>query len=142
VQYRIIWPDGSLHWVETRGVFLYDSAGKADRLLGVVMDITERKQAEEALKQSHKTFAELIERSPFGTYVVDSRFCIAMMNASSQEGAFRNVRPVIGRDFSEAMRILWPEPVAGRSSATSATRLRPASPITRRASSTRATTWR
>ena len=35
-----------------------------------------------------------------------------MMNATSQGGAFRNVRPVIGRDFSEAMRTLWPEPVA------------------------------
>ena len=35
-----------------------------------------------------------------------------MMNASSQDGAFCNVRPVIGRDFSETMRILWPEPVA------------------------------
>ena len=34
------------------------------------------------------------------------------MNTSSQTGAFRNVRPIIGRDFSEAMRILWPEPVA------------------------------
>ena len=54
----------------------------------------------------------MIERSPFGTYVVDSQFRIAMMNAASQDGAFRNVRPVIGRDFAEAMRILWPEPVA------------------------------
>src|SRR5438094_10317547 len=34
------------------------------------------------------------------------------MNAGSQSGAFRNVRPVIGRDFGEAMRILWSEPVA------------------------------
>ena len=76
------------------------------------MDITERKQAEEAVSRSQKTFAELVERSPFGTYIVDSQFRIAMMNAASQDGAFRNVRPVIGRDFAEAMRILWPEPVA------------------------------
>ena len=75
-------------------------------------DITERKQAEEAVSRSQKTFAELVERSPFGTYIVDSQFRIAMMNAASQEGAFRNVRPVIGRPFAEAMRILWPEPVA------------------------------
>jgi PAS domain S-box-containing protein len=34
------------------------------------------------------------------------------MNASSQAGAFRNVRPVLGRDFAEVMRTLWPEPVA------------------------------
>ena len=58
-----------------------------------------RKQAEEAVSRSQKTFAELVERSPFGTYIVDSQFRIAMMNAASQNGAFRNVRPVIGRRF-------------------------------------------
>jgi hypothetical protein len=63
-------------------------------------------------QQSQQTLAELIERSPFGTYVVDARFRIAMINTGSQSGAFRNVRPVIGRPFDEAMRILWPEDVA------------------------------
>ena len=58
-----------------------------------------RKRAEEALSRSQKTFSELVERSPFGIYVVDSRFRIAHMNISSQNGAFRNVRPVIGRPF-------------------------------------------
>jgi PAS domain S-box-containing protein len=86
--------------------------GDSGDILAFVLDITKRKQAEEAIKKSQKTFAELIERSPFGTYIVDSQFRIAMMNASSQEGAFRNVRPIIGRDFAEAMRTLWPEPVA------------------------------
>jgi PAS domain S-box-containing protein len=85
------------------------------RVLGVVLifrDITERKRAEEQVSRSQETFSELVERAPFGIYVVDSRFRIAHMNAGSQTGAFRNVRSVIGRDFSEAMRILWPEPVA------------------------------
>ncbi len=76
------------------------------------IDITKRKLAEETLNRSWKMFAQLIEGSPFGTYIVDSEFRIAMMNASSQDGAFRNVRPIIGRPFDEAMRILWPEPVA------------------------------
>jgi PAS domain S-box-containing protein len=78
----------------------------------IFMDITERKQAEEQLSQSQKTFSELVERAPFGIYVVDSQFRIAQMNAGSQNGTFRNVRPVIGRNFSDAMRILWPETVA------------------------------
>lgn len=54
----------------------------------------------------------MVERAPFGIYVVDSQLRIAQMNAVSQNGAFRNVRPVVGRDFAEAMRIIWPEPVA------------------------------
>jgi PAS domain S-box-containing protein len=45
-------------------------------------------------------------------YIVDSNFRIAVMNAGSQMGTFRNVPSAIGRDFGEAMRTLWPEPVA------------------------------
>jgi PAS domain-containing protein len=68
--------------------------------------------AEEAVSRIQKTFVELVERSPFGTYIVDSQFRVAMMNAASQDGAFRKVRPVIGRDFTDVMRILWPDDVA------------------------------
>ena len=78
----------------------------------VARDVTEHKRAEEQISRSQRTFSELVERAPFGIYVVDSQFRIAHMNAGSQDGAFRNVRPAIGRDFAEAMRILWPEPVA------------------------------
>jgi len=47
VQYRIIWPDGSVHWVETKAVFLCDNGQAANRMLGAVVDITERIQAKE-----------------------------------------------------------------------------------------------
>ena len=50
------------------------------RIVGAVVagrEITDRKQAEEQISRSQKTFAELVERSPFGTYVVDSQFRIA-----------------------------------------------------------------
>ncbi len=73
---------------------------------------SEREKAEEALRSSEATFAGLIERSPFGTYAVDSQFRLAYMNARSQTGAFRNVRPLIGRPFTEAMHTLWPDDVA------------------------------
>lgn len=66
----------------------------------------------DGIVEASERLRQLIENSPFGMYVVDADFRIAHMNARSQAGAFRNVVPVIGRDFSEAMRILWPEPVA------------------------------
>ena len=43
--------------------------------------------------------------------MVDSEFRIAQVSSGAQP-AFRNVKPLIGRDFGEAMRILWPEPFA------------------------------
>jgi PAS domain S-box-containing protein len=93
--------------------------GRVVALHYTAKDISARKQAQQerqrfalAVQQERDRLAALVERAPFGIYVVDSQFCIAMMNAGSQDGAFRNVRPVIGRNLSEAMRILWPEPVA------------------------------
>jgi len=65
-----------------------------------------------ALGVSERTFVELVEQMPFGVYVVDADLRIAYMNPISQNVAFRNIRPVIGRPFDEAVRILWPEPVA------------------------------
>ena len=101
-----------LRYREVNAAPVRDAEGNIIGSVSVVRDITERKRAEEQLRRNQRTLTELVERSPFGTYVVDSQFRIAIMNASSQEGAFCNVRPVIGRPFDEAMRTLWPEPVA------------------------------
>ncbi|MCX5684584.1 MAG: PAS domain S-box protein [Planctomycetota bacterium] len=103
---------GELRHRQVSAAPVRDSGGRIIGSVAVVRDITDHKRAEEALRRSQKTFFELVERSPFGIYIVDSRFCVAQMNANAQNGAFRNVRPVIGRDFNEAMRILWPENVA------------------------------
>ncbi len=98
--------------IDDSGAPIRDEDGRLSGVVLVFHDITERKHAEAAFSRSQKTFSELVERAPFGIYVVDSQFRIAQMNIGSQTGAFQNVRPVIGRDFNEVMRILWPEPVA------------------------------
>lgn len=48
LEYRIILPDGSLRWVEGRGKLIRDESGKPIRITGVCIDVTDRKQAEEA----------------------------------------------------------------------------------------------
>src|SRR5215470_7356765 len=45
-EYRLILPDGIVRWMSTRGSVHFDEAGKPERLLGISMDITARKQAE------------------------------------------------------------------------------------------------
>lgn len=50
-EWRIKWPDGSVHWLTARGLVEKDEAGSPRRMLGVNIDITDRKQAEDALRR-------------------------------------------------------------------------------------------
>ena len=54
VEARTVWPDGSLHWVISRGKAFYDTSGKAVRMIGAAMDITERKLVEQTLIKTEK----------------------------------------------------------------------------------------
>ena len=51
IEHRVIWPDGSVHWVESLGQVYHDAGGRPSRMTGTVADVSERKQAEEALRQ-------------------------------------------------------------------------------------------
>jgi two-component system cell cycle sensor histidine kinase/response regulator CckA len=54
VEFRAIWPDASAHWIHGRAQALYDADGRPLRLLGIAMDIDERKSLEDQLRQAQK----------------------------------------------------------------------------------------
>lgn len=62
--FRVVWPDGQVRHIAGQGRFLYNANGKAVRLLGVIVDMTETKEANEALARSERQFATLVENSP------------------------------------------------------------------------------
>jgi PAS domain S-box-containing protein len=47
IEHRIVWPDGTIHWVAETGNVIRDEEGQAIRMLGIVQNITRRKHAEE-----------------------------------------------------------------------------------------------
>lgn len=57
VEYRTIRSDGSMYWTAARGAVECDAAGKPVRMLGMCMDITQRKLTEEALRKTEKLAA-------------------------------------------------------------------------------------
>lgn len=54
MEFRLCWPDGSLHWIEARGKVVCDEKGHALRTIGVNMDITERKRMQQALEAANQ----------------------------------------------------------------------------------------
>jgi len=68
LEIRIIFPDGSLHWCNTQGYPRFDHNGKVIELFGTSQDITERKQAEEALKESEEKYRLAMEATSDGLW--------------------------------------------------------------------------
>ena len=63
-EYRILWPDGTIRWIVERGKFEYANNDVSARMVGMAVDITDRKQAEEALKSSEENFSKAFRESP------------------------------------------------------------------------------
>ncbi|KPY48155.1 response regulator [Pseudomonas syringae] len=61
IEYRNVWPDGSLSWVDVRARAICGKNGLVSSLAGVTSDITERKQAESQLRRLNETLEQQVE---------------------------------------------------------------------------------
>ena len=60
-EWRVLWPDGSIHWIAGRWQAFMDESGEPFRVAGVNMDVTERKQIEQALSEMSRKLLEAQE---------------------------------------------------------------------------------
>lgn len=63
-EFRVLWPDGSIHWILAKADPYIGADGKPERMLGVNIDVTERRRAIEALTESEKRFHTLSDQAP------------------------------------------------------------------------------
>ncbi len=71
--YRIVLPDDSVHYVESRARLHRDADGKPLRMAGTLMDITEQQRAEAALKASEEKFARAFHSSPDAIIITEKQ---------------------------------------------------------------------
>lgn len=55
-QFRVVWPDGTVRWIESRGEFYFDPSGQPLRNYGVMLDISDRIQAERTVREMKPAF--------------------------------------------------------------------------------------
>ena len=113
-EYRIIQPDNSLRWVWGRTFPIKNEAGQVYRIAASVMDITERRRAEDALRESEERYRLLVETSPDPIFLHQvGRFVFLNPAACKLLGAARPDE-LIGRPITEVIHPDYHASVADR----------------------------
>ena len=70
-EFRVLWSTGTVRWVAAKGQFHYSSGGDPERMLGMAVDITERKDAEESLRRKEVELKEAQRLAGVGSWQWD-----------------------------------------------------------------------
>jgi PAS domain S-box-containing protein len=84
IEFRVVWPDGSLHVLVGRAIVVRNDSGEAIRVYGTNVEITERKKAEQSVQESQQLLELVLATLPVGVGVIDLAGDILLINAASK----------------------------------------------------------
>ncbi|MCX7130615.1 PAS domain S-box protein [Aeromonas sp.] len=93
IEFRIQQPNGDIRWLVSKGSVYRDAQQRPLRLLGINLDITERKQAEQQLRQ----LSLALEQSPDGVFITDTHARIEYVNVAFLAASGYQQSEVIGQ---------------------------------------------
>ena len=70
-EWRVVWPDGSVHWIAGRWQVLMSGSGDPLRMVGINIDVTEHRQADQALRESEQRLRLAIQAGKMYAYEWD-----------------------------------------------------------------------
>lgn len=97
-EYRIIRPDGSVRHLQSVGEPVVEG-GRVTKLVGILLDITERKQAEEALRREHAFSSAILDTSAALVVVLDREGCVVRFNRACEQTTGYSASEVRGKRF-------------------------------------------
>src|SRR5262245_40908771 len=102
-EYRVVLNDGAIRWIATRGRIEFDGRGKPLRLRGVSLDITERKSADEALRESEARFHTMADTAPVMIWMSDTDKSCTFLNKGWLDFTGRTLEQELGNGWTEGV---------------------------------------
>ncbi len=106
-EFRVVWPNGSIHWIDCKGTVFFDDDGRPFRLVGVNFDITARKQTEAALRYSELRYKEVFDITSDSIFLIDvtpdGRFRFAGFNPAAEVAVGFSSMEIAGRFVEDVM---------------------------------------
>ncbi|NJP12398.1 MAG: PAS domain S-box protein [Leptolyngbyaceae cyanobacterium RU_5_1] len=96
-EYRVVWNDGSIHWVEGLGEAVYNEAGIPVQMCGTVMNIDHRKQAEDNLRQ----YERMVDTTPDLMALVDRSYTYQVVNRAYLLRFQKRYEQVVGHSIPD-----------------------------------------
>ncbi|MEB3182515.1 MAG: PAS domain-containing protein [Nostocaceae cyanobacterium] len=85
IEYRSVWQDGSIHWMAAKGRTFYNPQGQPVRMMGIVQEITERKNIEQQLTISQQRLELAQSAGQIGTFDWDMQTGVITWTAQQEE---------------------------------------------------------
>jgi len=101
IDYRIVLADGSERVVHEKGEVIFDENNTPIRMRGTVQDITERKRAEEKLRESEEKYRNIVETANEGIFLMNAEFQITYANKRTVELMGYTQEEAIGRPIMD-----------------------------------------
>ena len=102
-EYRVVRTDGTMRWLADRGKFYLAANGDPSRALGIAVDITERKQAEFALRESEERFRLVSNTAPVLIWMSDTDKLCTYLNKPWLDFTGRPLSAELGNGWAEGV---------------------------------------
>lgn len=118
LEHRIVRPDGSVRWVHDRAQPYFDDLGSLVRYVGVTQDVTERRQGDEALRESEARLRSVLDSSRDAIYRVNVRtHRIDYVSPSVEAVSGYSADDFVGMDAAGIMGLVHPDDLSALASA-------------------------
>ena len=100
-EYRVVWSDGSVHWIAAKGKVFYDRDNEPVGMMGTVQDISKRKQTEAQLVKTNNILNSIISDTTDLIFVKDLQGRYIVANQATADFLELTIEEILNRDDTE-----------------------------------------